>query len=233
MKKIFTLLTILAISVSSFADGPQTKLTINTASKNNVRVLVDGYTYNQAANTSDDIQVSNLTAGYHSIKVYELSPRNRNGASSNAMRLLYNGNVYVKNGYHTDVTINRFGKALVDERMLSAYEDDNAEINTGNDWSSSRHAMSPIAFSQFKQALAKTSFDGVRQNMAKQTLDAYYMSTDQVIDMLNTFGFESSKLDIAKYAYAKTLDKQNYFLVNSVFNFSSSQDALINYVRAQ
>ena len=44
------------------------------------------------------------------------------------------------------------------------------------------------------------------------------------------FTFENNRLEIAKYAYGKTVDKGNYFVVNDVFTFNS-KEKLNEYIR--
>ena len=45
------------------------------------------------------------------------------------------------------------------------------------------------------------------------------------------FGIESNKLNLAKQAYANTVDKRNYSIVNDAFNFNSSKDELARFIR--
>jgi hypothetical protein len=42
--------------------------------------------------------------------------------------------------------------------------------------------------------------------------------------------FESTRLDFAKFAYTYTLDKENYYMVNNAFSFSSSVAELNNFI---
>jgi hypothetical protein len=44
------------------------------------------------------------------------------------------------------------------------------------------------------------------------------------------FTFENNRLDIAKYAYGKTVDKRNYSVVNDAFTFNS-KEKLDQYIR--
>jgi hypothetical protein len=58
------------------------------------------------------------------------------------------------------------------------------------------------------------------------------LSTDQIIEIVNLFSFEENKLDYAKFAYSKCVDKNNYFIVNDAFSFSSSTDELTEYIES-
>jgi hypothetical protein len=62
-------------------------------------------------------------------------------------------------------------------------------------------------------------------------MDRNYFTSQQVKELLQLFTFENNKLDLAKYAYRKTMDRRNYYIVNDVFAFSNSKDELARYIR--
>jgi len=68
-------------------------------------------------------------------------------------------------------------------------------------------------------------------NIAKQVLSTNYVTTAQVKEVLGFFSFENNKLDMAKYAYKNTIDKNEYYTVGDVFSFSSNKDELMEYIR--
>ena len=55
----------------------------------------------------------------------------------------------------------------------------------------------------------------------------------QVKEILNLFDFETTKLEVAKFAYGYTYDKGNYYQLNDAFNFESSIDDLNNYIKTK
>ena len=91
-------------------------------------------------------------------------------------------------------------------------------------------AMNPNDFAQLKQTIANASFEETRITIFKQALAYNYFSTSQVRELMDQFWFEGSKLEVAKLAYPKTVDQNNYYLVNNEFSFSSSVDDLGNYI---
>lgn len=91
-------------------------------------------------------------------------------------------------------------------------------------------AMAPADFEQLKRTIDNAGFESTRLTIFKQALAYNYFTTAQVRDLMNLFWFESSKLDVAKLAYNKTVDPYNYYLVNNEFNFSSSVNALGDYI---
>src|SRR5437868_9143207 len=83
--------------------------------------------------------------------------------------------------YFVDIVINRFGKAFIDEQLMTAgnYYGDDDDDDWGNDDNNNNNnnnsgygnygrAMSAPAFDQFKQSLQNESFDQSRLSMAKQ-----------------------------------------------------------------
>lgn len=85
-------------------------------------------------------------------------------------------------------------------------------------------------FNSAKSTLANTSFEDTKLSTAKSIVSANCVSTDQVIEICKLFSFEQSKLDFAKFAYARTTDKANYFKVANVFNFDASRTDLNNFI---
>lgn len=237
MKKIFTLLAIMLLTVTLYAYPNQSKLSITSTGNSDIRVMIDGNKYRSNNNV---VMISNLKDGYHSIKVYQL--KNGRGANpywdkKNAYQLIYNNSIYIKPQYHVDITINRFGKAFIDEQFINGvYEeaDDEWGDNSNNNESvyHNNNAMSTSSFEQFKQSLKNESFDNTRLNMAKQVIAANYFTSAQVKELVGMFSFDNSKLDLAKFAWKYTTDKENYFIINDVFNFSNSKDELIRFIQA-
>jgi hypothetical protein len=91
-------------------------------------------------------------------------------------------------------------------------------------------AMNPNDFMQLKQTLDNASFESTRLTIFKQALGYNNFTTGQVREIMELFWFESSKLEVAKLAYPKTIDQNNYYLVNNSFSFSSSVNELGDYI---
>lgn len=239
MKQIFTLLFTAITSFSAFAFPSASKMTISSNTNTKLRVIVDGNRYRLSDNS---ITISNLQQGYHAIKIYRQvrysRPGNMFGNNAN-YQLVYSANVYVKPQYHIDITINRFGKAFIDEQPFSAgyYNDDDDDWDdnnwTENNWNDNNFgmAMSSQSFNSFKQSLSNESFDNTRMNIAKSVINSNYFTTAQVKELLPLFSFEGNKLELAKYAYKNTLDKNNYFSVADCFSFSTNKDELMRYIQ--
>ena len=242
MKKIFTFLLLSVFNAAAFAAGPQTKLTVSSAYSGQLRIMIDGNSYQIDNNRSSaDFVLNNLSAGNHNIKIYRQVGRNgrKNVYNDNNVQVLYNANLYLRPQYHTDLMINRFGKVFSDEmQMTGRYYDDGNENNYPNNnypgnYPGYNQQMTQQNFDALKSVIKRESFDNSRLNIAKQAGGANYFSAAQVRDLLQIFSFDASRLDLAKFLYNRTIDKGNYFTVNDAFAYSSSKDELANYIRQQ
>jgi hypothetical protein len=259
MKTIFTLLLSTLFSLASFAyDG--VRLTISSVISNKMFVEVDGRRYNLDGKT---VMIRDIRPGYHNVKVYREAKRNNGwkiGNRNKREQTLYNTRVYLKDGYHFDIVVNRFGKVLVDEIKIAGndewytddddyyekdrdrdreYDRDNRDQRDYDDRYARNNRdlrydeMSESAFNQAKESLKREWFENTRLSTAKQIIDRNYFTSRQVKELVLLFTFENNRLDIAKYAYSKTVDKGNYFIMNDAFSMNRNKEELNNFIREQ
>jgi len=94
----------------------------------------------------------------------------------------------------------------------------------------------PMDQGTFANAMATVngqSFEENKFQIAQQVFNSNCMTVNQVTQIIGLFSFEDTKLDFAKYAYGRTYDLSNYFMVNNTFSFSSSVDELNAYINSQ
>jgi hypothetical protein len=237
MKTVFTLLLATIISTAAFA-ADEGRLSITVAVQKDAVVYVDGRTYQPDDNS---IVIDNIRSGNHSIKVYRKANNRNNGRNNNRNQreeLLYSSTVYVRPSYHVDIVVNRFGKALVDEKAINSRDDDwDRDDNWGRDRdrdnnNSYNRAMSEYDFNALHQKIKGAWFGSSKMNMAKDAFSRNnYFSTAQVRQILQLFNSESDKLELAKLAYRQTVDQRSFFQLYDVFSFQSSKDELDRYIR--
>ena len=247
MKTTSTLLIALFLSIVSFAAPAQSKLSITVIGNKNVEILVDNSRYQSQDNS---IVINNLQPGSHTIKVYNTKNQRRNvwGHINNNMQLLYSSTVYVKPGYFVGITIDRSGRAIVDERAINAnrrnggwnddynrndrYNDRKGGYNDGdnrNDYGGRN--MTEQSFSSMVQTLRREYSENSRLALAKQIMDRNYFTSEQVKYLMQLFSYENYKLDLAKHAYRFTTDQRNYFVVYDALSYSSSKEQLADHIR--
>jgi hypothetical protein len=123
-----------------------------------------------------------------------------------------------------------YGNDDRDNRDNPGYENDrkNDDPRYDNNYS---QAMTNNDFAQAKESLRREWFENTRLETAKQVIDRNYFTSQQVKEIVLLFTFENNRLDIAKYAFGKTVDKGNYFIVNDAFTFNNNKEALKEYIR--
>jgi len=235
MKKIFTLLVSSLFSLSLLAyDGSRLSISTFANSKMDLKVEVDGRKYEMRDNS---IVLSNLSEGNHSVKIFREKKRNGGGFGFGRKQdLVYSTTVFLRRGFHLDITVNRFGKAMVDERRIERnddwFEDDYNDDYDNGGWNSGySNVMKPHEFESVKESVSKEWLESNRLSTTKFIIDKYNFTTLQVRELMMLFAFEKNKLEVAKYAYRKTVDKHNYHQVNEVFSFNSSKDELARFLR--
>jgi hypothetical protein len=87
-------------------------------------------------------------------------------------------------------------------------------------------------FLSAKQAIQAADFEDTKLSTARTIMSNNCLSTDQVIQLCRLFEFEDSKLEFAKYAFARTYDRGNYFRVNTVFEFDASREELNAFIQS-
>ncbi len=90
--------------------------------------------------------------------------------------------------------------------------------------------MADYEFDQLVHTIDNLSFESSRMQVVKQAISANIVSAHQVEQLVRMMTFESSKLELAKFAYRNTVDKQNYFIINDAFTFESSIIDLNNFI---
>ena len=252
MKRFFTLSSGILLSIASFAAFSPNRLTVSTESNNVIKVTVDGSRFDQQSSGSS-VVFENLQPGFHSISVYQLNER-RYGISrrGNDYRLLYTTSVNIKPLFATSIILNRFGRAQVMEQpMRGSYDDrrwnagrredhgfengdhQNEASGRNNDYdrnSSYYNIISDADFFAAERVMDRESDNG-RLLYAKRLVDDNYLDAQQVKELARFFSFDNCRLDFVKYAYSKTIDKNNFNVVVSAFSSNDGRNQLENFLR--
>lgn len=231
MKKISTLLLSSLFSLSLLAfDG--SRLSISSVSTSTqIKVEVDGKKITMKNNS---ITLGYLSDGFHQVKIYR--EKNRNAYGFEKREILYSGQVKLRKGFHMDITVSRFGKVMMDERRIDMNddwyndEDDYYDSDNGG-WSNNSNVMSAREFHSVKEQILKEWFENNRLISVKVIIDKNQFTTQQVKELMQLFTFENNRLEVAKYAYCKTVDQRNYYQLNEALTFSSSKEELARFLR--
>ena len=232
MKKIFTLLLSSLFSLSLLAyDGSRLSIS-SPGMTTELKIEIDGRQFSMKNNS---ITLSYLSEGHHQVKIFRDKKRNAFGFARK--QVIYNGSIYLKRGFHTDITVNRFGKVMTDEQRIDVNNDlydDNDDYydNDNGGWDGGyRDIMSAREFETLKDQLRREWFENNRLTSVCTVIEKSFFTTAQIKELMLLFTFEGNRLSVAKSAYRKTVDKENYYRLNEVLTFSSSKDELARFIR--
>ncbi|MEO1051942.1 MAG: DUF4476 domain-containing protein [Bacteroidota bacterium] len=99
--------------------------------------------------------------------------------------------------------------------------------------SSGCYAMSNADFSTAMESISSKSFAEEKMTVAKQVLRSNCMTVDQIKEVIGIFTYEDDKLEFAKVAYPKAVDKSNYYQVNDTFTYSETIEQLDAFLKKQ
>ena len=103
--------------------------------------------------------------------------------------------------------------------------------NNGYGNNSYARTISNEDFFAAQRVLERENFDNARLLYAKRLVDENWLSAEQVKALARFFSFDNNRMDFVKYAYSKTIDKNNFSVVCNAFDSSYSKDQLMNFIR--
>ncbi|OUJ70221.1 DUF4476 domain-containing protein [Hymenobacter crusticola] len=94
-------------------------------------------------------------------------------------------------------------------------------------------AMSAADVDGLLQFLQKKSFDDNKLPVIKQALGESLVQSADLARLMQTLSFESNRLELAKYAYARVADRQNFYRVYDALQYTASSRELQDFVSQQ
>lgn len=254
MKKLFTLTALALLVLSVSAQLGQSVLNLRMSDRSMFKVVIDGQ---PSGPTDKQFRISGLRGGEHFKQIYKMGNlwgghHNGHGYGYENSYPVFSGRIVLTANAESWVTVYpELHKVMFDDiraftdpcnpnKLDSRYPKipvrDLCEINQISQCPATPFipagpvAMGAVDFTQLKQTIDNASFESTRLNILKQALNYNYFTTAQVRELIDLFWFENSKVEVAKLAYEKTIDQNNYYLVNNHFSYSSSVSELGNYI---
>lgn len=94
------------------------------------------------------------------------------------------------------------------------------------------YGMAPETFDALMMTLDRESFDSRKLSVASNAIVANGVTTYQLADIMSMLSFDSNRLKLAKRSYPYIADKNNVFILNNAFTFSSNADEFFKYIGA-
>lgn len=245
MKKISTLfaslmlgIAVMAAPVSFTAPAkPKSSVTIQSADNADIIVEIDGRRFEPNDNS---IRINGLEAGTHRIKISKEKNTRVYNMKGQRFDVLYNSMVTVKGRTNVSISIDRQGRASIQETRSNngrdTWKDRDYDFGSGGFGDYDNHygyerGMNDRDFSGVLESIRKEWLESNKLKSATHIVTTNSLTSAQVKQVMLLFGFESNKLELAKQAYANTVDKQNFYMLNDAFSFSSSKDDLARFIR--
>ena len=252
MKKTITTLAILLVLIGFEAEASQLILRTNNYSS---KVIISGNSY---FSNNGEFWVQQMPAGRHFITITDRGNRGdnrgqgrRNGQGARTgSNVLFQGKIVMPHQSIVTARLTDRGRLIIElvepirrqrhTPRRSCNNPPNYRNGSGTDYGdrrgANRNTRPPIqrCVSSYNLAINQirnASFESERKVIARQYIRTNTVSSREVLEMIQQFDFESTKLEIAKLAYGNTVDPQKYFIVNKGFGFSSSSTALDRYIR--
>ncbi|RPI17384.1 MAG: DUF4476 domain-containing protein [Ignavibacteriae bacterium] len=207
----------------------------------------------EIGNSVDETQVDELPEGRYFLKV---SKQSQYGNSSKQV-FIFSDYVFIPAGYSLFAVIDDGGKFYIykkaeynpyanhnnwhqtnkcecncDACRNCIYKVHDPVIEYNND-DCRYKAMKDSDFNNLVSTVTKLSFESSQIEVVKQAVDKNILTSAQVKQLIKIFAFDESKVEIAKYAYKNTCDKNNYFNIYDSFAFESSIIEVKNYIEGK
>lgn len=246
MKKVIFTLALSLVIFSASAYRGSSEINLKLYDNSVFSVIFDNVPYNYYTSSYNFESVS---PGNHFITVM----RNQSYGYYSVPVTLFSGYIYVPvnvkmfsmiNMYGVFVTISQSPLLGSDDTYyddVSIYDSGYSGSSWGNNgnysgdgysnyYSDYSPCMSQLSFMSLISSVNNATFESSKINIATQAINLNFVTSSQVLMLLNCFTFESSKLEIAKLAYSKVIDKENFFNVCNAFTFDSSIDELCEFI---
>lgn len=210
----FTCLS-LALRSNDLGSELHLKLIDNTS----FTVIFDNQAYQTPCNS---FYLPHISAGNHHIQVL----RHHAGAGFPA-QVLYQGIIHIPGNIKLYTLID----AHKNLRILQAYPAGRCYPENNWTFNPSSPPMLPDDFHFLKTAVSQQAFDSNRLELAMQAISTSCVTTAQVMELARLLTFDTSRLELTKFAYPYTTDKHNYHLLHQIFDFESSIRHLKDYIR--
>lgn len=220
---LFVFISLTAISQT------KSNLTISTTGTSNLKIRLGEYRYSLQDRTTT---FQEMNPGTYDLVIYQWQKK-PDGNSDYVQ--VYNKNVQLTAGRHTEISILRFGKVSWDEGPIVA---DNWNDNYNNPWPSQggyQHnrnvqAVDATQFAQIRKTINSEFGDANMLSVAKVALKNNLFTCAQIKDIAKLFFTDDTKLSFTKYAYDYVVDKGNYITVGDVFYSSLVKKELLYYI---
>lgn len=234
MKKALLIIALLFASARIYASHAGSELHIRMFDNSWFTVAIDHQRFNEPVTR---FHLNRVAPGTRYITITKVSPRNGHGGYGSIRHLVvFSGYVDIPAASDVRAMVdraNRFRINRVEPLFASAPVQPYPVCNTPPAVATCAPAsyhMDDYAFSGLVGTIRNMDFESSRMAVVRNAIATNHFSARQVADLMRLMTFDSSRLEVAKWAYAKTIDRENYWVVYDLFTFESSIVELNQYI---
>lgn len=243
MKKFLIATASIFIMQFANANHKNSEFNIKMFDNSSLEVFLDGAGFSQ---NCGPVSISNVQPGQHYLKVFKWIKKGHHHHHGWQKVPVYSGWIKIPPRSSVFSVINCYGDYnVVNIKPINYYGCGHpygqCSCNNGfnpvggyHDWDDEDcydgYCMGDDEFGGFYKMMQQQSFDSGKLELIKQASSKNKFNSDQVLMLVQTFTFESSKLDAAKMLYTKTTDKKNYYKINQAFTFNSNVEELGKFI---
>lgn len=216
--KNLILISLVCITFNAYSSFPGEYAAFEVRTqKGLITVMVDNNYYNMPTAA---FKLQNITPGKHYVEIFA------------GRRILFSAKVDFYGGAKTLAKIDRNGRFYIENVIYKqdpypAYSEYSPYALQNN---YAPLGMSNYQFNALLDVIDKQWSDRDKVNVAMQAMQANYVSSLQVKEMMKKMWNEDSRLELAEAAYPYVIDKQNFFIVNDTFWYADSVQELTEYI---
>jgi hypothetical protein len=94
--------------------------------------------------------------------------------------------------------------------------------NGNSGYGQPRNIMSAYDVDLLMESIGRKNFESSKLEVAKQALGNTFILAEDAKKLMRKFSFESTRVEFAKFVYARLYDQQNFYRVYDAFEFDSS-----------
>lgn len=205
-----------AVSVST-ANHRESVLRLNLSTNGRCVAQLD---HVRAGYPGHSFLFTDLPPGHHRLVVKRLREDGRHHS-----QVLFDGNVFIPEAAEVTALLERNGMLRIldiDQHVPYHHCSGPADCNPCSDLATTVYPITEDEFEDLYRAIQSRPFESTRVEIACRLLRDNYLTTDQVASMLSIFSFDSNRLEVAKAAYRRTVDRERFYKVFDTFTFDNS-----------
>lgn len=231
MKKLLLFLAAVAFHAGLLAQQLTLRFEGGNANSNerNYTVDIDGTPYysTNAEEISNgrgrQMEISNLTVGTHTMKVYR-NDNNEGNNNAGSEAALYSNSFQLRQGYDMVISIRRNGEVSFSEKKNASFGKPVAGT-----------AMTDAKFTTLLNSVKAKWSQSSRYAAVKSALNtkSNYFTTEQAGQLLMQITSETQRFELAKLSYPRITDKENFGEVSTLFNSQANRDKMDAFIASK